>query len=39
MLTHTGKGDFTQDDFILNTETSVEELTIEKGGIKYLKQS
>lgn len=35
-LNHSGKGDFTQDDFVLDTETSIDELTFEMDGIKYL---
>ena len=35
-LNHSGKGDFTQDDLVLDTETSIDELTVSMGGIKYL---
>ncbi len=35
-LNHTGKGDFTQDDFVLDTETTIDALTFEMDGIKYL---
>ncbi len=35
-VNHKGKGDFTQDDFLLNTNTTAEELTYEFMGIKYL---
>lgn len=35
-LNHSGSGDFTQDDFILDTKTSIDELTFEMDGIKYL---
>ncbi|MCB0729482.1 MAG: AsmA family protein [Ignavibacteriae bacterium] len=35
-LNHSGKGDFTQDDFVLDTDTKIDELTFEFGGIKYL---
>jgi len=35
-LDHNGSGDFSQDDFILETETSIDALTLEMDGIKYL---
>lgn len=35
-VNHTGEGDFTQDNFILDTKTMVEKLTYEFGGVKYL---
>lgn len=35
-LNHTGKGDFTQDLFTLNTQSDIEKLTIKYGGIPYL---
>ncbi|RZK59582.1 MAG: membrane assembly protein AsmA [Pedobacter sp.] len=35
-LNHTGKGDFTQDIFTLNTQSDIETLTIKYGGIPYL---
>lgn len=35
-LNHTGKGDFTQDLFTLNTESDIEKLTVKYGGIPYL---
>ncbi len=35
-LNHSGKGDFTQDDFVLDTETTIDALTFEMDGIKYL---
>ncbi len=35
-LNHTGKGDFTQDDFVLDTETTIDALTFVMDGIKYL---
>lgn len=35
-INHEGKGDFTQDDLILDTKTTIDEFTVEKGGIKFL---
>lgn len=35
-VNHKGTGDFTQDLFILNTETTADELTVAYGGIPYL---
>ncbi|MCO4294693.1 membrane assembly protein AsmA [Solitalea sp. MAHUQ-68] len=35
-LNHSGKGDFTQDLFVLETESSIEKLTVKYGGIPYL---
>lgn len=35
-LNHTGKGDFTQDVFTLNTHSDIEQLTVKYGGIPYL---
>lgn len=35
-LNHTGKGDFTQDLFTLNTQSDIEKLTVKYGGIPYL---
>lgn len=35
-LNHTGKGDFTQDVFTLNTSSEIEKLTVKYGGIPYL---
>lgn len=35
-LNHTGKGDFTQDLFTLNTQSKIEKLTVKYGGIPYL---
>ncbi|MEE9430448.1 MAG: AsmA family protein, partial [Melioribacteraceae bacterium] len=35
-VNHTGEGDFTQDDFNLDTKTTSEKITYEFGGIKYL---
>ena len=35
-LNHSGNGDFTQDDFLLDTETTIDALTFEMDGIKYL---
>lgn len=33
---HSGKGDFSQETFVLDTETSIDEFTIEFEGVKYL---
>lgn len=38
-LNHEGQGDFTQDVFDLNTNTSIASLTAESGGIAYLKKA
>lgn len=38
-LNHSGKGDFTQDIFDLDTKTNIEELTYSSGGISYLKKA
>ena len=38
-LNHQGKGDFTQEIFDLKTQTSIEQLTAESGGIPYLKKA
>jgi hypothetical protein len=38
-LNHNGKGDFTQDVFDLDTETTIDQLTAESGGIPYLKKA
>jgi hypothetical protein len=35
-LNHSGKGDFTQDLFTLDTKSEVEKLTVKYGGIPYL---
>ncbi len=35
-LTHNGKGDFTSDQFILSTITTIEQSNVWYGGIKYL---
>jgi uncharacterized protein involved in outer membrane biogenesis len=35
-LNHTGKGDFTQDNFVLNTMTEIDKLTFTNGGMSYL---
>lgn len=35
-LNHTGKGDFTQDLFTLQTQSDIEKLTVKYGGIPYL---
>lgn len=35
-INHEGKGDFTQDDLILDTKTTIDEFTVEKGGVKFL---
>ncbi|MFC3561550.1 AsmA-like C-terminal region-containing protein [Pedobacter jamesrossensis] len=37
-LNHTGKGDFTQDLFTLQTQSDIEKLTVKYGGIPYLNQ-
>ncbi|MEY3367190.1 MAG: hypothetical protein RI973_345 [Bacteroidota bacterium] len=38
-LNHQGEGDFTQDIFDLRTTTDIESLTLESGGIPYLKKA
>ncbi|SMO64480.1 AsmA family protein [Solitalea koreensis] len=38
-LNHTGKGDFTQDLFVLDTKSDIEKLTVKYGGIPYLNQA
>jgi len=38
-LNHTGNGDFTQDLFILETQTTAQEITFEYGGVAYLKNT
>lgn len=35
-LNHSGKGDFTQDNFVLNTMTDIAKLTTVYGGVSYL---
>ncbi|MGA9291350.1 MAG: AsmA-like C-terminal region-containing protein [Ignavibacteriaceae bacterium] len=35
-LNHSGSGDFTQDNFNINTKTTIDELTFENKGITYL---
>lgn len=35
-INHSGKGDFTQDLFVLDTESNIEKLTVKYGGIPYL---
>jgi len=35
-FSHTGKGDFTQDLFVLSTHTDINELTINYGGVNYV---
>jgi hypothetical protein len=35
-LNHKGSGDFTQDNFLLETETTIDEMTVEMSGVKYL---
>ncbi|UKJ08802.1 AsmA-like C-terminal region-containing protein [Solitalea lacus] len=35
---HSGKGDFTQDLFVLETQSDIEKLTVKYGGIPYLNQ-
>lgn len=37
-VNHSGKGDFTQDLFTLNTQSNIEKLTVKYGGIPYLNQ-
>ena len=38
-LDHSGKGDFTQDVFDLQTKTTIDAFTAESGGITYLKKA
>ena len=38
-LTHEGSGDFTLDNFLLQTQTNIEELTFKMEGMRYLKKS
>lgn len=38
-LTHEGKGDFTQDVFLLITQTNIDALTFKMDGLRYLKQA
>ncbi|MBL4652736.1 MAG: AsmA family protein, partial [Flavobacteriales bacterium] len=38
-FSHEGDGDFTQDIFLLNTLTSIEEITVRMDGIKYLNKA
>jgi hypothetical protein len=38
-LNHTGTGDFTQDLFVLKTETTAQKITFEYGGVAYLKNT
>ena len=38
-LDHSGYGDFTQDIFNLNTETTIHQLTARTGGVNYLKKA
>ena len=35
-LNHTGTGEFSQDDFIIDTKTTIDELTYESGGVTFL---
>lgn len=35
-LNHSGDGDFTQDNFNIDTKTTIDELSIEKSGVPYL---
>lgn len=37
-LTHSGSGEFSQDDFILDTKSNIDEFTYEYGGVGYLKK-
>lgn len=36
-LNHSGSGDFSSDHFILDTETEIASMTVEMGGVSYLK--
>lgn len=38
-FTHTGKGDFTLDEFLLETKTTADELTFKMEGMHYLKKA
>lgn len=38
-LNHSGNGDFSQENFLLETETSIDELTVENDGIKFLNKA
>jgi len=38
-LNHSGSGNFTIDQYELDTETTIEAITLEQGGIAYLKQA
>src|SRR5690606_3032008 len=38
-VNHSGKGDFTQDLFTLNTSSDIEKLTLKYGGIPYLNKA
>ncbi len=38
-LNHSGKGDFTQDIFDLQTKTDIDDLTYRSGGMSYLKKA
>ncbi|MDB9983961.1 AsmA family protein [bacterium] len=38
-LTHEGSGDFTLDNFLLQTQTNIEELTFKMEGMRYLKKA
>lgn len=38
-LTHEGRGDFTQDIFVLSTQTNIDALTLKMDGIRYLKKA
>jgi hypothetical protein len=38
-LTHEGSGDFTMDNFILETVTNIDEITFQSEGVKYLKKA
>jgi hypothetical protein len=35
-LDHNGRGDFSQTNFLLETETTIEEFTVEMSGVRYL---
>jgi hypothetical protein len=35
-INHTGRGDFSQSNFLLETETTIDELTFENNGVRYL---
>jgi hypothetical protein len=38
-LNHEGSGDFSKENFLLETETTIGEFTVEKGGVKYLNKA